>query len=103
IGAGVRVTAGNIGVLAQTDMPITNSWTNWNGLGASLSHLNGNLGVVNNIMTSYASATGGAEQLGLAGAVNYFAVNNNTVAWVGDGAQLTQTGGSSSWSTTLEG
>ena len=38
-----------------------------------LSHLNGNAGTVNNILTSYANAPRGAGEVSVAGSINYFA------------------------------
>lgn len=100
IGSGVSVNAESIGVAAVTDIPIVNAWTNWDSLGAVMTHLNGNLGVVNDILTSYANATTESTQLGLAGAVNYFTITNSTTAWVGTNASLTQGLASSTWTTT---
>ena len=67
-----------------------------------LSHLNGNLGVVNNILTSYANAVSDSDKLSLAGAVNYLSLSNTTTAWVGSGASLDSTGVApgSAWSVT---
>ncbi|MBB4256287.1 leukotoxin LktA family filamentous adhesin [Bradyrhizobium sp. CIR3A] len=92
IGGGTLINAANIAVDATTEMPITNSWLKWDGLGAVLSHLNGNLGVGGNILTSYANATADAgDTIGIAGSLNHFVVNNNTTAWVAGGANLTTT------------
>ncbi|MBR1196473.1 leukotoxin LktA family filamentous adhesin [Bradyrhizobium sp. AUGA SZCCT0158] len=107
IGAGTLIDAPNIGVTANTYMPITNTWLKWAGLGEVLSHLNGTLGVGGNILTSYAnsSATAG-ETVAIAGSLNDFIVNNNTTAWVATGASLNATCtiavcGSGSWSVPL--
>ncbi len=105
IGHGVRITARDIGVSANADLPNENdwvrSWTDITSPAAIFSHLNGNLGVVNNILTSYANASGGdSQQLSAAGSVNYFAATNEATAWVAKDAQLTTTGGAA-WSTTL--
>ncbi|MBR1212048.1 leukotoxin LktA family filamentous adhesin [Bradyrhizobium sp. JYMT SZCCT0180] len=96
IGAGTLIDAPNIGVTANTYMPITNTWLKWAGLGEVLSHLNGTLGVGGNILTSYAnsSATAG-ETVAIAGS-----------AWVATGASLNATCtiavcGSGSWSVPL--
>jgi filamentous hemagglutinin family protein len=61
IGHGAVVTGRNIGVSATTDLPNENTWVkNWTdgGVGGVISHLNGNFGVVSNILTSYANASG---------------------------------------------
>jgi hypothetical protein len=99
IGAGVTVDASHIGVGATTDMPISNTWTNWAGLGETLSHINGSFGIVSNILTSYANATSDSTELGLAGSVNYYRVGNNTAAYVGPGATLRQSGSLGDWTT----
>lgn len=92
VGGGTLINAANIAVDATTELPITNSWLKWDGLGAVLSHLNGNLGVGGNILTSYANATADAgDTIGVAGSLNHFVVNNNTTAWVASDANLTTT------------
>lgn len=107
VGGGTLINAANIAVEANTAMPITNSWLKWDGLGAVLSHLNGNLGVGGNILTSYANATADAgDTIGVAGSLNHFVVNNNTTAWVAGAASLTATcttaACGSSWSATMD-
>ncbi|PJG56131.1 leukotoxin LktA family filamentous adhesin [Bradyrhizobium forestalis] len=92
VGDGVWINAANIAVDATTEQPITNTWLKWDGLGAVLSHLNGNLGVGGNILTSYANATADAgDTIGISGSLNHFVVNNNTTAWVAGSASLTAT------------
>src|SRR6185312_6571153 len=92
IGGGTLVNAANIAVDATTELPITNTWLKWDGLGAVLCHLNGNLGVGGNILTSYANATADAgDTIGISGSLNHFVVNNNTTAWVAGSASLTAT------------
>ncbi|RXT36005.1 hypothetical protein B5U99_17715 [Bosea sp. Tri-54] len=101
IGAGVTVDANRIGVSATTAVPIANTWTDWGGFGETLSHLNGTFGVAGNILTSYASATAESSQLGLAGAVDYYKIANQTEAYVGPGATLRQNSGLGSWDIAL--
>jgi hypothetical protein len=101
IGAGVTVDSDRIGVSATTAVPIANTWTNWAGFGETLSHLNGTFGVAGNILTSYASATSESSQLGLAGAVSYYKIANETEAYVGPGARLRQNNGLGSWNVAL--
>jgi len=98
IGSGVTLSAARIGLTAQTTLPITNTWLNFTHfkdvtqeLSDLLSHANGDLGIVNNILTTYANATADSQSFGFSGSVNYFDVKNNTVAWVGSGANLTTT------------
>lgn len=92
IASGSHVSAGQIVVDAQTEVPILNSWMQWSDFSSVISHLNANAGVVNDILTSYANATATATDGGISGAVNYFNVTNNTTAWVGSNAVLVQTG-----------
>lgn len=101
IGSGVYVDANHIGVGATNEMPISNTWLDWAGLGETISHLNGSLGVVSNILTSYANATSESTQLGLAGSVNYYTVDNDTSAYVASGARLYQRSGYGEWTSTL--
>lgn len=92
IGGGTIINAANIAVDANTSMPITNTWLKWDGLTEVLGHLNGNLGVGGNILTSYANATADAgDTIAVAGSMNHFVVNNNTTAWVAGSASLTAT------------
>lgn len=92
IGGGTTINAANIAVDANTSMPITNTWLKWDGLTEVLGHLNGNLGVGGNILTSYANATADAgDTIAVAGSMNHFVVNNNTTAWVAGSASLTAT------------
>ena len=92
IGGGTTINAANIAVDASTSMPITNTWLKWDGLTEVLGHLNGNLGVGGNILTSYANATADAgDTIAVAGSMNHFVVNNNTTAWVAGSASLTAT------------
>ncbi|MCK1400726.1 leukotoxin LktA family filamentous adhesin [Bradyrhizobium sp. 4] len=104
VGGGTVINAANIAVDASTWMPITNTWLKWDGLTEVLSHLNGNLGVGGNILTSYANATADAgDTAAVAGSVNHFVVNNDTTAWVASSASLTATctaACGSSWSAT---
>ncbi|MDB5636031.1 MAG: leukotoxin LktA family filamentous adhesin [Bradyrhizobium sp.] len=92
IGSGVSITASKIGVKADSTSPITITWQDWDSFSAVTSHLNGNLGVVNDILTTYANATAESESFGFAGAVNYYNLTTNTTAWVGSGAILSQIG-----------
>ena len=101
IGPGATVSGFRVGVGATNEMPISNTWTNWAGLSEAISHLNGNLGVVNNILTTYANASSQSSQLGLAGAVDYFRVNNETSAYIASGATITAASLGGTWQTTL--
>ena len=105
IGTGVTISAADIGVAATTSLPISNSWLARDSFGTVLSHINTNAGAVNDILTSYANAaadaSGDSDSIGIAGAVATFLVNNNTTAWVSNGASLTTTGSGKMGDTTL--
>ncbi|MGY4507986.1 leukotoxin LktA family filamentous adhesin [Bradyrhizobium sp. USDA 3650] len=108
IGGGTLINAPEIGVSANTYMPITNTWLQWASLTDVLRHLNGNLGVGGSILTSYANATADAgDTVGISGSLNNFMVHNNTTAWVATGASLTSTCavascGSGAWTAALD-
>ena len=99
IGSRAIVTGAHIGVAAETETPITNTWLNFatyksvtQTLSDLLTHANGNLGIVNNILTSYANATAEATSFGFSGSMNYFDLITSTTAWIGSGATITRTG-----------
>ncbi|WP_168192777.1 leukotoxin LktA family filamentous adhesin [Undibacter mobilis] len=99
IGSSATITGAHIGVSAETDTPITNTWLNFASynsvtqtLSDLISHANGNLGIVNNILTSYANATAEATSFGFSGSLNYFDLTTSTTAWIGSGATITRTG-----------
>ncbi|MET4255568.1 hypothetical protein ABIC09_000496 [Bradyrhizobium sp. S3.12.5] len=104
VGANVVISAADIGVAALTTIPNTNTWEQWNGLSDTLSHLNANFGVVNNIVTTYANAnSSGGGTVSVAGSFAYFGLTDNTTAWVGSGAQLYSTrasSGTAGWTAT---
>ncbi len=104
IGAGTAITADNIGVAAKTSIPFTAYDLEWDSAHAVISNLtsllNTNAGAVDNLLTSYANAQTKGNDLIIAGAVNYLDIANDTTAWVGSGATLTETGaaGGPAWS-----
>ncbi|MET4326721.1 hypothetical protein ABIB80_002547 [Bradyrhizobium sp. i1.15.2] len=108
IGDATLINAPEIGVSANTYMPITNTWLQWASLTDVLRHLNGNLGVGGSILTSYANSTADAgDTVGIAGSLNNFMVHNNTTAWAATGANLTSTCtvascGSGAWTAALD-
>ena len=75
IGAGVDLTASHIGVDAETLTPITNTWTDFDTFSDVTSHLNGNLGIVSDILTSYAQRDRAiVDRQEISGAIDYFPV-----------------------------
>lgn len=103
IGQGVTVCCSNLGVSATTEMPITITWLTYDSLGTWLAKLNGNLGTVNQVLTSYANAASQAQDSTRVGAANYFEVDNTATAWVASNATITRNSAAApaTWSTTL--
>ncbi|MBI5131767.1 MAG: leukotoxin LktA family filamentous adhesin, partial [Rhodopseudomonas palustris] len=100
IGAGVTISASQVGVRAETIVPITITWLDFDSFAAVTRHISGSFGISGTILTSYANATFDSSVLApssssLSGAVNYFQITNNTTAWIADGAHITQTGAGS--------
>jgi filamentous hemagglutinin family protein len=103
IGQGVSVCCASLGVSATVEMPITINWLTYDSLGTWLAKFNGNLGTVNQVLTSYANAASQAQDATRVGAANYFAVDNSATAWVGEGATITRNSATPAapWSTVL--
>ncbi|MCD0419854.1 leukotoxin LktA family filamentous adhesin [Rubrivivax sp. JA1024] len=113
IGSGVTITAPQVGVHAETTVPITITWLDFDSFSAVTSHITGSFGVSGTVLTSYANATFDSSAVApsptsLSGAVNYFEITNNTTAWIASGAHINQTGAGSCaqsagscWSTNL--
>ncbi len=100
------VDANRIAVNAQTLQPISNDFLQFitdPSVSSVLSHLNPNLGVVNDILTNYANATSASTNLSLAGALSLFDSTVDSYAWVGNGAHLTTAAGATPvWTATLQ-
>jgi len=64
IGTQTRIKAPAIGVSASTELPITITWLDWDGPDAVLSHLNSNLGLGNDVLTSFVNSTPTRASLG---------------------------------------
>lgn len=100
IGSGVTITAPQVGVHAETTVPITITWLDFDSFSAVTSHITGSFGVSGTVLTSYANATFDSSAVApsptsLSGAVNYFEITNNTTAWIASGAHINQTGAGS--------
>ncbi|WP_159103993.1 leukotoxin LktA family filamentous adhesin [Rhodopseudomonas sp. B29] len=100
IGSGVTITAPQVGVHAETTVPITITWLDFDSFSAVTSHISGSFGVSGTVLTSYANATFDSSAVApsptsLSGAVNYFEITNNTTAWIASGAHINQTGAGS--------
>jgi hypothetical protein len=103
IGDGTTITADQIGVGAETLLPVTITWDKWEGISSVLGKLNPRLGIEKEVFTSYANAQGESIDGGIYGSVNVFQVDDDTRAWVGSGAKLTSThAGNASWQSVLD-
>ena len=124
VGDGANIEAANIGVGAKTELPIDNDYedivadfdvTEWKGpedfFGALNTIINAVLqpdvpamesfGLADYLLTGYSNAYGDANEgdgTAVFGAANALIVNQNTRAWVGEGAKLTATGATGDWS-----
>src|SRR5258706_14762598 len=89
IGTETRIKAPAIGVAASTELPLTITWLDWDGFDAVVSHVNTNLGLGNDLLTSFVNSTSDAGSFGFSGGVNYFSVDASATAWGGKGAKVT--------------
>ncbi|HEY5380373.1 MAG TPA: leukotoxin LktA family filamentous adhesin [Pseudolabrys sp.] len=102
IGSGAKITAADVGVGATSPTPLTLTldWSDLQSLVASVTD------PLSFLASSQASAASNSSKLAIAGSVNYYDVNSNTVAWIGSGVQITQTNvanvtGLNGWQTAL--
>ncbi|WP_181049719.1 leukotoxin LktA family filamentous adhesin [Marinobacter persicus] len=99
VGKEAEINTGTLKVDANVHVPMAMTWWNlgkWDEFSAVTDNLlnlsqkaNMNVGLLGpQLFTSYASATGSAENLNIAGAVNYFAQRNDAQAWIDEGAKI---------------
>ncbi|RFA35084.1 hypothetical protein CAL65_13305 [Alkalilimnicola ehrlichii] len=121
IGNGVNINAQRVGVGAETLLPLNaapaeelggelgdifSAFTPWADVQDIFSWL-GNAkelmgDLPDEVFTSTANSTGNAENLAVAGSVNFFNVDQNSQAWIGDGAVIeTRAPDDSGWTTAL--
>lgn len=110
VGDNVTIKASHIGVGAKNEIPIISpgaldfsdlgEWSSLSDYYQNIKTLADLYGEVTSIPSQYASATGDAEKLGLAGAVSVMTTNVTANAWVGDNSSLTTTG-SGAWKSSL--
>ncbi|MCQ8781805.1 leukotoxin LktA family filamentous adhesin, partial [Mangrovibrevibacter kandeliae] len=122
IGAGTTVEGANVGVHAVSATPLTIEYptpdellpdfTSFGGftsdMKATLSNLSGainaNGGVVDKVLTSYASSTSAAKELGIAGSLDVLYIAHDAEASIGTGATVTSTGADrDGWTVALGG
>jgi filamentous hemagglutinin family protein len=103
IGSGADITAPDIGISASTTSPITITWLDGSSFQDVVSHINPNLGVVNDVLTSFADSTADAGDLGISGSFDIYNVDASSNAFVGDGATLNSTGATAGpWTAILD-
>jgi len=98
VGDDTTISASHIGVSALQFQPIVNSYDRWETFSDWTSRMNGTLGAGSNLFTSFADATGEAEENSIAFSLNYQGITHDTKAWVSDRANLTSTGAAGAWS-----
>ena len=109
LGSGSRVQAQRVGIGSQIVMPYIElekhniQWdklTNLSTISDELAKLKDLAG--NPLLTSYANATEGGGDVGVAGSLSYTSFRNNSSAYLDKGAKVTLLpGGNSDWETTL--
>ncbi len=103
IGSGTEITAPKIGVQSSVELPVTITWLEGDSFETVASHINGDAGAANDVLTSYSNSSADAGADGISGSVNIFNVTANSRAQVGQGAKLTSTGGpAGAWSVNLD-
>ncbi len=103
VGSGADITAPDIGISASTTSPITITWLDGSSYSDVISHINPNLGVVNDVLTSFADSTADAGDLGISGSFDIYNVDASSNAFVGDGATLNSTGAAAGpWTAILD-
>jgi hypothetical protein len=95
IGQNVSIKAAHVGVSATSTAPLVFAYdvanTPVDMLKAVIGAINGNGGVINNVVTSYSATDVAARDIGIAGAVNFLAIGHDTLAWVASGAKIETT------------
>jgi len=98
IGDYTTVKAARIGVNAQQWQPLVSTYHRWEKLGDFIDRVNATAGLSTSLLSSYANATGEAEENSIAFSFNYQGLGHDAKAWVGSRAQLTTTGSTADWS-----
>lgn len=106
IGSNVTINARNLAVTADSHVPLVFAYetakTPTEILKVIIGSLNGNGGVVNNVVTSYAASTVVARDVGIASSLNFLGIGHDTLAWVGTGAKITTNGTTNSYDETYQ-
>ncbi|MES3025589.1 MAG: leukotoxin LktA family filamentous adhesin, partial [Pseudomonadota bacterium] len=91
VGQDAQLAARRIAVASEVLQPLEITWLKWDSFGAVAQRISPKLGVPEQVLTSYANASGEAVDGALAGSLNWFDVQNESRAWVGQGVKLTST------------
>lgn len=106
IGPGAVVSGSTVGVGSLVYLPIDNAFvcsSNPCSFSEFTSHLNSNLGLSNDLASTYVSASSQSNNFGIAAAVDYVDFTDSSSAWIGDYANVTSTAtGASSWTTAAD-
>lgn len=104
VGDGAGVTAQHVSIGADVSVPWDLVWKKWDGLSTVLDSLSASLDFDNELMTTYSKAVSKADDVNLAGVVNYLDFTTDSRAYLGRGADLVLLpGGTPAWSRPLFG
>lgn len=102
VGDGAHVTAQHVGIGSDVSVPWDLVWKKWDGLSTVLDSLGASLDFDNELLTTYSKAVSKADDVNLAGVVNYLDFTNDSRAYLGRGADIVLLpGGASAWSQAL--
>jgi hypothetical protein len=100
IGNYTTIDAARVGVAAQQYQPLVSTYDRWSSFSDFVDHLNATAGLSTSLLSSYANATGEAEENSVAGSLNYQQLSHDTKAWVGDRVTLKTSAAPGTWSLT---
>jgi len=100
VGNYTSIDAARVGVAAQQYQPLVSTYDRWSSFSDFVDHLNATAGLGNSLLSSYANASGEAEENSVAGSLNYQQLSHDTKAWVGDRASLKTSAAAGAWSLT---
>lgn len=80
----------DITVKSRTYNPYEIQWHEIENVGDVVDKLNGNIGIQNGFFTSWAQSQGKGSEIGVAGSVNFFSMDNTSLALIDEGAKINQ-------------
>jgi len=94
IGESAEVDAGgNMDIDAKNHMPYEPTYLDFDSKSDAIEKINTNLGFQDGIFTTWAQSNASGDQIGVSGSVNYFHMNNDTLAYIADNAEINQNTG----------